>query len=121
MKKTKVVLILFLGLLLGRVSAQFTHIYATAHEPKLAAKNMTLSGIIQSIGQVVAPRSSVTARYRRFDEIYQLLQDKYYDTTKLNSGVMLERAVKAFVDGIDDPYTVYMDSAQNSGFHEELK
>jgi carboxyl-terminal processing protease len=34
---------------------------------------------------------------------------------------MIQTAVKAFVDAIDDPYTVYMDSAQNSGFQEELK
>jgi carboxyl-terminal processing protease len=34
---------------------------------------------------------------------------------------MLENAVKAFVDAIDDPYTVYMDSNQSSWFQEEIK
>lgn len=34
---------------------------------------------------------------------------------------MLESAVKAFVDGMWDPYTVYMDSKENSWFHQELK
>jgi carboxyl-terminal processing protease len=34
---------------------------------------------------------------------------------------MIQKAVKAFVDAIDDPYTVYMDSEQNSGFQEEIK
>jgi hypothetical protein len=34
---------------------------------------------------------------------------------------MLNSALKAYVDGIDDPYTVYMDSDQNSGFQQELK
>ena len=34
---------------------------------------------------------------------------------------MLNNALKAYVDGIDDPYTIYMDNEQNSGFQEELK
>jgi hypothetical protein len=34
---------------------------------------------------------------------------------------MLNNAIKAYVDAIDDPYTIYMDSEQNSGFQEELK
>jgi len=34
---------------------------------------------------------------------------------------MINSALKAYVDGIDDPYTVYMDSDQNSGFQQELK
>ena len=34
---------------------------------------------------------------------------------------MIENAVKAFVNAIDDPYTVYMDAQQNSGFHQDLK
>ena len=34
---------------------------------------------------------------------------------------MLSNALKAYVDAIDDPYTIYMDSEQNSGFLEEIK
>ena len=34
---------------------------------------------------------------------------------------MLDNALKAYVDAIEDPYTVYMDSTENSGFQEELK
>jgi C-terminal processing protease CtpA/Prc len=34
---------------------------------------------------------------------------------------MLSSALKAYVDAIDDPYTIYMDSETNSGFQEELK
>jgi carboxyl-terminal processing protease len=34
---------------------------------------------------------------------------------------MLSNALKAYVDAIDDPYTIYMDSEQNSGFQEEIK
>jgi carboxyl-terminal processing protease len=34
---------------------------------------------------------------------------------------MINNALKAYVDAIDDPYTIYMDSETNSGFQEELK
>jgi hypothetical protein len=29
---------------------------------------------------------------------------------------MTQEALKSYVDGIKDPYTVYMDADQNSGF-----
>ena len=82
-----------------------------------------MAGLIQSIGQVVNPnaQSLGNAAYQRFDVVYQILKESYYDQAKLQTGVMLENAVKAFVDGIGDPYTVYMDSKENSGFQEELK
>lgn len=60
-------------------------------------------------------------KYERFDTLYNVLQNSYYDTDKLNTGKMLNNALKAYVDAIDDPYTIYMDSEQNSGFQEELK
>jgi hypothetical protein len=43
-----------------------------------------------------------------------LLHNYYYDQEKINTGAMVENAVKAFVDALDDPYTVYMDAKQNS-------
>lgn len=60
-------------------------------------------------------------KYSRFEEVYTVLRNEYVDTAKLDSGAMRESAVKAFVDSIDDPYTVYMDNEQNSGFNETLK
>lgn len=60
-------------------------------------------------------------KYERFDSIYNVLQNSYYNIDKLNTGKMLDNALKAYVDAIDDPYTIYMDSEQNSGFQEELK
>jgi carboxyl-terminal processing protease len=60
-------------------------------------------------------------KYERFDTVYTILQSAYYNTDKLNTGKMLDNALKAYVDAIDDPYTFYMDSNQNSGFQEELK
>jgi hypothetical protein len=34
---------------------------------------------------------------------------------------MLTNALKAYVDAIDDPYTVFLDNEKSSGLQEELK
>ncbi|MEI7918676.1 MAG: hypothetical protein WCH65_00205 [bacterium] len=49
------------------------------------------------------------------------MQRSYYNTSKINTGKMLNSALKAYIDALDDPYTIYMDSDQNSGFQQELK
>jgi len=85
-----------------------------------------LNSLISSISSTIdAKKLNLTPtlrdKYERFETVYEILQESYYDQEKLDSGVMIQKAVKAFVDAIDDPYTVYMDSEQNSGFQEELK
>lgn len=59
--------------------------------------------------------------YTRFDEVLEVLQTLYYDQEKINTGKMMENAIKAYVDALDDPYTVYLDSETNSWFQEDLK
>jgi C-terminal processing protease CtpA/Prc len=34
---------------------------------------------------------------------------------------MVDKALAAYVNAIDDPYTVYMDNQQASGFQQDLK
>jgi len=34
---------------------------------------------------------------------------------------MINEALKSYVDGIGDPYTVYMDAEQSSGFEKSLE
>jgi|GEM_PF-409336 len=82
-----------------------------------------LNSLISSISSTIdAKKLNLTdSKYERFETVYEILQQSYYDQDKLDSGAMIQKAVKAFVDAIDDPYTVYMDSEQNSGFQEELK
>ena len=57
----------------------------------------------------------------RINEITSILEDNYYETWNINTGKMEDNAIKAYVDGIDDPYTTYLDTSTNSGFQEELK
>lgn len=60
-------------------------------------------------------------KYSRFELIDAILQDDYYYPENINSGTMIQDAVKAYVDAIDDPYTVYMDAEENSWFMNELE
>jgi C-terminal processing protease CtpA/Prc len=43
-----------------------------------------------------------------------ILNQSYYDEEKIVYNDMLKNAIKSYVDGINDPYTVYMDSEENS-------
>lgn len=60
-------------------------------------------------------------KYERFEMVDAILQEDYYYPENINSWLMIQDAVKAYVDAVDDPYTVYMDSEENSGFMNELE
>ncbi|MDD3262651.1 MAG: S41 family peptidase [Candidatus Absconditabacteria bacterium] len=62
-----------------------------------------------------------TQTYQRFEEVLDTLQTLYYEQEKINTGKMIENALKAYVDALEDPYTSYLDSETNSGFQEDLK
>jgi len=122
MKKIGPISLFILWIVFGIFSRQIRDSYLQLHEPLVQDGQFQLWTLIQSIGDALHHRtSSQGLSYDRFDSIYQLLSTSYYDHSKLQTGVMLEKALKSFVDAIDDPYTVYLDTHQNSGFQEELK
>lgn len=122
MKKIRVLLIFVLWIFLGWFVSLIYVQYQRFHTPIFQEGKLDIQELLYSIKQVVSPWSSlINDSFQRFDAIYQLLQSSYYDQDKLNTWTMLDYAIKAFVDGIGDPYTVYMDSVQLSWFQEELK
>lgn len=62
-------------------------------------------------------------KYARFEDVLKVLKREYYDQDLLLSGEksMIDRALAAYVNAIDDPYTIYMDNQQSSGFQQDLK
>lgn len=102
---------------------QIGHEWKTIQQPIVQEGKINLEGLIASIKNVVNAEDLGLwgKKYERFDEIDTILQSAYYDVEKINTGKMLSNALKAYVDAIEDPYTIYMDSEQNSGFQEELK
>ena len=72
-------------------------------------------------GQNISLLNANSYKYSRFEEINKILESKYYDYSWMDTDLMIEDAVKAYVDGIWDPYTVYMDAETNSGFMGDLE
>ena len=123
MKRSKLIILFILWWLFGWFVWQIGHERNTLRQPIIQDWKLNLDGLITSIKNVVNVESIGLwgKKYERFDAIYGILQSSYYNVDKLNTGKMLNNALKAYVDGIDDPYTIYMDNEQNSGFQEELK
>ena len=123
MKKGKLIVLFILWSLFGWLVWQIGHEWNVIHQPLIQSGKLNLDGLVASIKNVINPQNIGlwNKKYERFDTIYTVLQNSYYDVDKLNTGKMLSSALKAYVDAIDDPYTIYMDSEQNSGFQEELK
>lgn len=62
-------------------------------------------------------------KYTPIEKIDQLLQREYFDKEILQSGQqeMIKEAMKAYINGIWDPYTVYLDAESYSGLQQELE
>ncbi|HMS91276.1 MAG TPA: S41 family peptidase [Candidatus Absconditabacterales bacterium] len=123
MKKSKLIILFILGSLFGGFVWQIGHELKTLQQPVIQEGQINLDGLVTSIKNIVNVEQLGLGdkTYERFDTVYNVLLNSYYNTDKLNTGKMLSNALKAYVDAIDDPYTIYMDSEQNSGFLEEIK
>lgn len=121
--KLKLIIIFWLGMFFWVFLFQLRAQLGVLHSPVLNKWFFDFDGIIKSIWDVVKAQnlSFDEGKYRRFDEVYDILKTSYFDQDKLQTWAMLTNAVKAFVDAIDDPYTVYMDAIQSSGFKQEIK
>lgn len=60
-------------------------------------------------------------KYERFEQVDNILKKQYYEYDEVDHDIMIEEALKAYVNWIGDPYTVYMDAEENSGFVEDLE
>jgi len=123
MKRSKLIILFILWSLFGWLVWQIGHEWNTLHQPLIQEGRLNLDGLISSIKNVVNTEDLGLwgKKYERFDTVYSVLQSSYYNVDRLNTGKMLSSALKAYVDAIDDPYTIYMDTETNSGFQEELK
>ncbi len=121
--KLKLIIIFGLGMFFWIFLFQLKYQLSTLHKPIVSEGFFDFDGIIKSIWDVVKAQNlgSDSTKYRRFDEVYDILKNSYFDQDKLLTWSMITSAIKAFVDAIDDPYTVYMDAQQSSWFKQEIK
>ena len=66
---------------------------------------------------------NILEKYSPIEKVYQILQREYFDKQLLQSGQqeMIKEAMKAYINGIGDPYTVYLDAESYSGLQQELE
>ena len=68
-----------------------------------------------------------SAQYQKFDEIQDLLNTDYYhigtgaSQSVIDETGMMDAALRAYVDALNDPYTVYFSAEEDSGFNQDLK
>lgn len=59
-------------------------------------------------------------KIRDLDEVWQRLRSLYYDVAKLDQEKLEYSAVKGFVNGIGDPYTIFMPPDEAKDFEQGL-
>ncbi len=123
MKKSRLIILFILGAFFGWFILQIGHEWNALQQPLIQKWRLNFDGLISSIKNVIHAEDLWlgSKKYERFDTVYSVLESSYYNIDKLNTWKMLSSALKAYVNAIDDPYTIYMDSEQNSWFQEELK
>ncbi len=114
----KVILSFFFGVMMTLLSVSF---FFKIQENQFQKEyiNLDISKIIQNFSSKIS--ISDNSRYNRFEEIYDVLKKEYWSWDLVNSGDMLDFAMKSFVDSIWDPFTSYMDVKQNKELMETLQ
>lgn len=90
----------------------------------IGAGNSGGSGNVTVISQpsgngTETPASEI--RFKNLDEVWEKLRSSYYDTDKLDLEKLAEHAVKGFVYGVGDPYTIFMSPDEAVEFDNGLE
>lgn len=59
--------------------------------------------------------------YEKLQETMRVLDTAYMDPDALDDKVMRDEAIRGYVEGVWDPYTVYLDKQENKSFGEALE
>ncbi len=66
------------------------------------------------------PQGASNVDFSNFWIVWQDIQNKYYDRTKLDPQKLLNGAITGMVQSIGDPYTLYLPPVSNTSFKEGL-
>ncbi|MBI2031850.1 MAG: S41 family peptidase [Candidatus Levybacteria bacterium] len=66
------------------------------------------------------PQTITNVNFSNFWTVWQSLENKYYDKTKLDPQKLLNGAISGMVQSIGDPYTAYLPPVNNTNFKEGL-
>jgi C-terminal processing protease CtpA/Prc len=56
----------------------------------------------------------------RLEDIVDVLESRYFYDDRIDEAEMKKRAIKSYVDGLNDPFTVYLDVEENKELEEGL-
>ncbi|MBP9718247.1 S41 family peptidase [Candidatus Gracilibacteria bacterium] len=62
----------------------------------------------------------ITPEIKNLDEVWETLHKDYYNFDKANRTDLESSAVRGFVEGLNDPYTVYMTPEESKEFSSDL-
>lgn len=66
------------------------------------------------------PPPGVNADLTNFWAVWQGVNDKYYDKTKIDSQKMVNGAITGMISTLDDPFTLYLPPVSNTGFKQSM-
>lgn len=67
------------------------------------------------------PKTVQTVDFSLFWTVWEKLERSYYDKRSLNPEKMLYGAIAGMVEGLEDPYTVFLPPKQNTSFRQGLQ
>jgi carboxyl-terminal processing protease len=67
-----------------------------------------------------APPQTQNVDFALFWDVWNRLQEKYVDKTKLNTQKMVDGAISGMVSALGDPYTLYLPPKENTSFKSDL-
>lgn len=73
-----------------------------------------------NFSQLVGSSSKSNVSMNTFWEVWQLLERDYLDTDKIDENKMVEGAISGMVQGLGDPYTMYLPPDDNAKTEEDL-
>jgi len=87
----------------------------------LQATDLTLDqeSLSNQVSQFLSSRG--TKNTALFDIIYAILSSEFYSGAMIDSGAMMDNALRWFVEAIGDPYTTYMSPVVNEEFQQAIQ
>ena len=67
------------------------------------------------------PQEYQEVDFQTFWEVWRLLEDQYYDQSKVDARKMVDGAIKGLASGLEDPYTVYLTPEEKQRTAEDLQ
>jgi carboxyl-terminal processing protease len=124
MKKTWIIGLFIAGIVVGALSINALAFFSAQKNPwLLASTSVDVQQIIQNISDSIRNKNLTLTkdRYGQLEQILKILESHYYYQEKIDESKMLQAAIRAMVDAIEDPYTVYLDNKEYEWLQQDLK